>query len=74
MRKAPKGSDMHPLDARISRIIAIVRAKVEHPFRVITRQFGQEKTRYCGLANNRVQFSMLFALGNRFLVRQRLLA
>ena len=46
MRKAPKGSPLHPLDAQINRVIATVRAKVEHPFRVIKRQFGHVKTRY----------------------------
>ncbi|WP_370204800.1 IS5 family transposase [Pararhodobacter marinus] len=74
MRKAPKGGDMHPLDARINRIIASVRAKVEHPFRVIKRQFGYVKTRYRGLAKNRAQLFTLFALGNLFLMRRKLLA
>ena len=50
------------------------RAKVEHPFRVIKRQFGHVKTRYRGLAKNRAQLFTLFALGNLFLVRRRLLA
>jgi transposase, IS5 family len=31
-----------------------VRAKVEHPFRVIKRQFGYTKVRYRGLAKNTV--------------------
>jgi transposase, IS5 family len=74
MRKAPKGSDLHPIDARINRIIAMVRAKVEHPFRIIKRQFGHVKTRYRGLAKNRAQLFTLFALGNLFLVRRRLMA
>lgn len=74
MRKAPKGGDMHPLDARINRIIASVRAKVEHPFRVIKRQFGYVKTRYRGLAKNRAQLFTLFALGNLFQMRRKLLA
>ena len=74
MRKAPKGSDLHPLDARINRIIAMVRAKVEHPFRVIKRQFGHVKTRYRGLAKNRAQLFTLFALGNLFMLRRRLMA
>lgn len=74
MRKAPKGSPLHPLDAQINRVIAMVRAKVEHPFRVIKRQFGHVKTRYRGLAKNRAQLFTLFALGNLFLVRRRLLA
>ena len=74
MRKAPKGSPLHPIDAQINRIIAMVRAKVEHPFRVIKRQFGHVKTRYRGLAKNRAQLFTLFALGNLFLVRRKLMA
>jgi transposase, IS5 family len=74
MRKAPKGGDLHPVDAQINRLIAMVRAKVEHPFRVIKRQFGHVKTRYRGLAKNRAQLFTLFALGNLFLVRRRLMA
>ena len=73
MRKAPKGSDLHPMDARINRIIALVRAKVEHPFRVIKRQFRHVKTCYRGLAKNHAQQFTLFALSNLFLVRQRLM-
>lgn len=74
MRKAPKGGELHPVDAQINRIIAMVRAKVEHPFRVIKRQFGHVKTRYRGLAKNRAQLFTLFALGNPFLLRPRLMA
>lgn len=73
MRKAPKGGTMHPLDARINRVIASVRAKVEHPFRVIKRQFGHVKTRYRGLAKNRAQLFTLFALSNLFLMRRKLM-
>ena len=74
MRKAPKGGKRDPIDEEINRIIAMVRAKVEHPFRVIKRQFGHVKTRYRGLAKNRAHLFTLFALGNLFLVRRRLLA
>ena len=74
MRKAPKGSPLDPLDERINHIIAMVRAKVEHPFRVIKCQFGHVKTRYRGLAKNRAQLFTLFALGNLFLVRRKLMA
>ena len=73
MRKAPKGGKRDPIDEEINRIIAMVRAKVEHPFRVIKRQFGHVKTRYRGLAKNRAHLFTLFALGNLFLVRRRLL-
>jgi IS5 family transposase len=74
MRKAPRGGRLHPVDEDINRIIAMVRAKVEHPFRVVKRQFGYVKTRYRGLAKNRAQLFTLFALGNLFLVRRKLLA
>ncbi len=74
MRKAPKGSPPHPLDERINRLIAMVRAKVEHPFRVMKRQFGHLKTRYLGLAKGRAQLFTLFAFGNLFMVSRRLKA
>jgi IS5 family transposase len=74
MRKAPKGGRLDPIEEDINRLIAKVRARVEHPFRVIKRQFGHVKTRYRGLAKNRAQLFTLFALGNLFLVRRRLLA
>ncbi|WP_439800448.1 transposase, partial [Pseudomonas savastanoi] len=38
---------------------AQVRAKVEHPFRVIKRQFGYEKVRFRGLAKNTAQMVTL---------------
>jgi len=73
MRKAPKGGRLDPTDDEINRIIAMVRPKVEHPFRVLKRQFGRVKTRYRGLPKNRAQLFTLFALGNLFLVRRRLM-
>jgi IS5 family transposase len=78
VRKAPKGGSLHPLEASTNRIIARVRARVrarvEHPFRVIKCQFGHVNTRYRGLAKNRAQLFTLFALGNLFLVRRKLMA
>jgi len=58
----------------INRLIAKIRARVEHPFRVLKRQFGYIKTRYRGLAKNRAQLFSLFALGNLYLVRRQLMA
>jgi IS5 family transposase len=52
---------------------ASVRAKVEHPFRVIQRQFGYVKVRYRGLAKNTAQLITLFALSNIWMVRSRLM-
>lgn len=51
-----------------------VRAKVEHPFRVIKRQFGYTKVRYRGLAKNHSQVLTLFALSNLWMARRRLMA
>jgi IS5 family transposase len=49
-----------------------VRAKVEHPFRVLKRVFGFEKVRYRGLAKNHNRLCACFALGNLYLHRKRL--
>ena len=53
---------------------AHVRAKVEHPFRVIKQQFGFKKTRLRGLAKNRCKVNVLAGLANLFLARRQLLA
>lgn len=53
---------------------ARVRAKVEHPFRVIKRQFGLLKVRFRGLAKNTAHVITLFALSNLWMARRRLLA
>lgn len=51
-----------------------MRAKVEHPFRVVKRQFGYAKVRYRGLAKNTAQVLTLFALSNLWMARRDLLA
>jgi transposase, IS5 family len=53
---------------------AHVRAKVEHPFRVIKQQFSFEKTRLRWLAKNRCKVNVLVGLINLFLARRQLLA
>ncbi|CAH2708135.1 IS5 family transposase IS1646 [Xanthomonas campestris pv. nigromaculans] len=50
---------------------ASVRAKVEHPFRVIKRQFGYTKVRYRGLAKNTAHVLTLFALSNLWMKRKQ---
>ena len=50
-----------------------VPAKVEHPFRVIKRQFDLMKVRFRGLAKNTAQLITLFALSNLWMVRKLLL-
>ena len=50
-----------------------VRAKVEHPFRILKRIFGFEKVRYRGIAKNHHRLCTCFALVNLYLHRKRLL-
>jgi transposase, IS5 family len=59
---------------KIEKAKASVRAKVEHPFRVIKRQFGLCKVRFRGLAKNTAHVITLFALSNLWMARRRLLA
>ena len=80
-KKAPdkrKALDLNdPLEAitdKVERIKASIRAKVEHPFRVIKKQFGHVKVRYRGLEKNTAQLKTLFMLGNLWMVRGKLMA
>jgi len=52
---------------------AAVRAKVEHPFLIVKRDFGFTKTRYRGLPKNRNHLHVLFASAN-WLMRARAVA
>ena len=66
-----------PIDALIDKIEkckAGIRAKVEHPFRVVKRQFGFVKVRYRGLKKNTLQLKTLFALSNLWMARHQLRA
>jgi IS5 family transposase len=49
-----------------------VRAKVEHPFRILKRIVGFDKVRYRGLARNHHRLCACFALVNLYLHRKRL--
>jgi transposase, IS5 family len=50
-----------------------VRAKVEHPFRVLKQQFGYTKVRYRWLPKNAAQIVALFALPNLWMARRQLI-
>jgi len=58
---------------QVEKIKASIRAKVEHPFRVIKRQFGYVKVRYRGLKKNTAQLTTLFALSNLWMMRGKLM-
>jgi IS5 family transposase len=68
-KDTPMGAILDALEKTKARI----RAKVEHPFRVIKCQFGHRKTRYRGLAKNTHQLQVMFALSNLWMVRKRIL-
>jgi IS5 family transposase len=73
-RRALGKTRLDRLYEKIERLKAQVRARGEHAFRVVKRQFGHVKVRYRGLAKNTAQLHTLFALANIWMVRRRLLA
>ena len=73
-RVLDKADEIDALVDKIEKLKASVRAKVEHPFRVIKRQFGHTKVRYRGLKKNTAQLVTLFALSNLWMVRGKLMA
>ncbi len=72
-KKLSKRSALYKAKRKIERAKTQVCAKVEHPFRVIKRQFGYVKTRFRGLAKNTAQVVTLFALSNLWMARRYLL-
>lgn len=70
-----KGRRDNPLSStqkKKNRKHSSLRAKVEHPFRVIKDQWGHRKLRYRGLMKNASQFTTLCALCNIYLCRKLL--
>ena len=75
-RSAVKAIDdpkLREITEQLEHAKASIRAAVEHPFRVLKRQFGYVKARYKGLAKNGAQVTTLFALVNLWMARKRLL-
>ena len=72
-RDLDKSRLVDELTEQLERLKASIRAKVEHPFRVIKRQFGHVKVRYRGLAKNTAQLHTLFALSNLWMARRALM-
>ena len=71
-RGMDKNRPINALKEQLEQIKASIRAKVEHPFRVIKCQFGHRKVRYRGLAKNTSQLLVMFALSNLWMVRKRI--
>ena len=73
-RKAlDKSDEADALLDKAEKLKASIRTKVEHPFRVIKRQFGYTKVRYRGLKKNTAQLLTQFALSNLWMVRTNLM-
>jgi IS5 family transposase len=70
--KLPEGKAKARLQEK-ERAKASIRAKVEHPFRVIKRQFGLMKVRFRGLQKNTAHLLTLFALSNLWMARRQLM-
>jgi transposase, IS5 family len=68
-----KSKEQDKITEEIEYLKASIRAKVEHPFRVIKRQFGHIKVRYRGLKKNTAQLFTLFALSNLWMARRSLM-
>lgn len=67
-RQLPEGS----VREKIERLKAQVRAKVEHPFKVIKQTFGYSKVRYRGLEKNAERLHVLAAFNNLLMSRNML--
>ena len=72
--KAMPEGELKDATKHVEHMKAAVRSKVEHPFRVVKRQFGYQKVRFKGLAKNTAQILTLFALSNLWMARRTLLA
>ncbi|KVT49594.1 IS5 family transposase [Burkholderia ubonensis] len=69
-RPLNKDTALGELLEQCEKLKARIRAKVEHPFRVIKRQFGHAKVRYRGLMKNTQQLHTLFALSNLWMAHR----
>jgi transposase, IS5 family len=70
--KRSLGAGLSGSQRRRNRRNSAIRARVEHIFRVVKRQFGYRKARYRGLAKNRAQVMTLIGLANLYLLRGRI--
>jgi len=69
-----KQLDKNNSQERLEQAKASIRAKVEHPFRIIKRQFGFTKTRYRGIKKNDNHLNAMFALANLYMCRHKLVS
>ena len=72
-RRALSRSDEDEQQEWLEQTKASIRAKVEHPFRIVKCLFGHRKVRYRGLFKNTAQLFTLFGLSNLVQARRWLL-
>ena len=70
--KRRKGQALTDEQRRINRFTSGFRAKIEHVFRVVKRQFGYTRTRYRGLYKNSQQIFCQLTLANIYIMRETL--
>ena len=71
-RQLDAAKPIEALTEQLEYVTASIRARVEHPFRVLKRQFRHVKVRYRSLVKNTAQLHTLFALTNLWLMRRKL--
>lgn len=57
-------AELHDWQVRWNRMVARIRAKVEHPFGMIKQQLGYRRVRYRGLERNAVDFCLTLVAAN----------
>ena len=70
--KGSLGAALSGSQKKRNRRNSAIRARVEHFFRIVKRQFGYTKVRYRGLAKNAAQVMVLIGLANLYALRRRL--
>lgn len=72
-RRPTKQNPLSERWRRINRARSRIRARGEHPFRIVKRLWGFATVRYRGLAKNLARAQTMFALANLYTVRHRLI-
>ncbi len=71
--RAGRNKPLTARDRQWNRSRSRIRARVEHPFRIMKCQFGFVKVRYRGIAKNANRIFVALGLANLFMVRKKLL-
>jgi IS5 family transposase len=73
-RRAPGGNrNLSRRWRAINRARSRMRARCEHPFRIVKQLWGFTKTRYRGIAKNLARAQTMFALANLYALRHQLM-